>query len=300
MSYDPTVGAWTEADPDGYVDGPDRYQAFASNPANRVDPSGLASIQLSEDQFNYFAQSAGFNPAAGDYESNGVFDPIKATTWLQSQLGIKNPDGDFGSGSKLALVRRILNQVLEKCPCFKGLSADEKKQKMAKIISLAEVAFGEFGTSRKISADSFALYATAVDSSVLNRVGNPRFAGQNADVQTVIQKGGYDAYTQNSQAYQIATLAFSSPNQDNDKTWRALVNTFDMDGFIGLIKKLSISASVACDLISNPNKVIPKLVLYYSPDGMKNGGKPSWRFNELQQIQLGDVNPDLILGYGYK
>jgi RHS repeat-associated protein len=41
MSNDPTIGTWIEADPEQYVDGLSRYQAFDSNPARYLDPTGL-------------------------------------------------------------------------------------------------------------------------------------------------------------------------------------------------------------------------------------------------------------------
>ena len=40
--YDPTVGAWVSADPAGYVDGANPYQADDSSPETRVDPFGQA------------------------------------------------------------------------------------------------------------------------------------------------------------------------------------------------------------------------------------------------------------------
>lgn len=43
MSYSPTLGRWTSADPMGYVDGLSLYQYVKANPVNRLDPSGLKS-----------------------------------------------------------------------------------------------------------------------------------------------------------------------------------------------------------------------------------------------------------------
>lgn len=40
MSYSPTLGRWTQADPKGYVDGLNLYEGFSSNPVARVDPMG--------------------------------------------------------------------------------------------------------------------------------------------------------------------------------------------------------------------------------------------------------------------
>lgn len=41
MSYSPTLGRWTQTDPQGYVDGLNTYQAYRSSPATLVDPFGL-------------------------------------------------------------------------------------------------------------------------------------------------------------------------------------------------------------------------------------------------------------------
>lgn len=40
MSYSPTLGRWTSADPKGYVDGMDLYQYGMSSPINKLDPLG--------------------------------------------------------------------------------------------------------------------------------------------------------------------------------------------------------------------------------------------------------------------
>jgi hypothetical protein len=41
--YDTTLGRWTQADPEQYIDGTDLYQLSFSNPLAFLDPSGLAA-----------------------------------------------------------------------------------------------------------------------------------------------------------------------------------------------------------------------------------------------------------------
>jgi len=47
MSYDTVTGRWLEPEPfeANYIDGPNLYQAFNSNPLSNVDPSGMAPTQ---------------------------------------------------------------------------------------------------------------------------------------------------------------------------------------------------------------------------------------------------------------
>jgi hypothetical protein len=40
MSYSTVTSTWLQRDPEGYVDGPDMYQAFGSNPITNRDPNG--------------------------------------------------------------------------------------------------------------------------------------------------------------------------------------------------------------------------------------------------------------------
>lgn len=49
MSFSPTLGRFLETDPAKYVDGLNRYEMERSNPINRVDPLGLASLVWSGD-----------------------------------------------------------------------------------------------------------------------------------------------------------------------------------------------------------------------------------------------------------
>jgi hypothetical protein len=44
MSYSPTLGRWMEADPLGYPDGGNRYQALSSGVTRHVDPLGLLAV----------------------------------------------------------------------------------------------------------------------------------------------------------------------------------------------------------------------------------------------------------------
>ncbi|MFC1586934.1 RHS repeat domain-containing protein, partial [Planctomycetota bacterium] len=44
--YDPTIGRFTQKDPSGSPDGPNRYIYCDNNPVNAVDPSGLWSVRL--------------------------------------------------------------------------------------------------------------------------------------------------------------------------------------------------------------------------------------------------------------
>ena len=44
MAYSPTLGRWAKQDPAGYVDGPDLFIAYGTNPASMLDPEGLKII----------------------------------------------------------------------------------------------------------------------------------------------------------------------------------------------------------------------------------------------------------------
>lgn len=46
MSYDPTQGRFAEQDPDGYPDGPNRYEPLRSNPLKYLDPSGTVYVPI--------------------------------------------------------------------------------------------------------------------------------------------------------------------------------------------------------------------------------------------------------------
>lgn len=44
-ALDPNLGRWTRQDPLGYVDGPNRYNAYGSKPIDVVDPLGLEIVK---------------------------------------------------------------------------------------------------------------------------------------------------------------------------------------------------------------------------------------------------------------
>ena len=52
MSYSPTLGRWTSADPTGYADGLSLYEYLRSSPISGVDPSGLQTTQPADPNWN--------------------------------------------------------------------------------------------------------------------------------------------------------------------------------------------------------------------------------------------------------
>jgi hypothetical protein len=58
MSYDPTLGRWLEADPEGYIDGNNRYLAERASSVSIVDPFGLKGV-----------------PEIGPFDAPALIDP---------------------------------------------------------------------------------------------------------------------------------------------------------------------------------------------------------------------------------
>jgi RHS repeat-associated protein len=52
-NYDPTLGRYSQADPLGFVDGPNKYSYVKSSPAMSVDPWGLHTQELEWPEFEW-------------------------------------------------------------------------------------------------------------------------------------------------------------------------------------------------------------------------------------------------------
>ena len=107
--YAPALGRALQADPAGYLDGTNRYQALRSSPANYVDPSGLAGIGHGgtgtggggDDEAHPF----GLLPLEWNPERDGNGEG-RVETWPDHP----NPDGTWGGNSGIVLLGAATTQ----------------------------------------------------------------------------------------------------------------------------------------------------------------------------------------------
>jgi hypothetical protein len=96
MSFSPTLGRWTQADPKGYVDGLNTYQAYQLNPATMLDPMGLQA-EVERKRYN----DLGLDASIGAYLNFW-------TEWLGLADNNRNPIGDDCKKKLKCMVRAIL------------------------------------------------------------------------------------------------------------------------------------------------------------------------------------------------
>ena len=260
---------------------------------------------LEEDEFKKITKSTGKNKykdkdiyktdKKGKFETdkkgNKIFDKAKATKWLQRELGVKD-DGDFGTGSKQAALKSTTIHQLKNAIKDKGFTR-KQRAKVKKLLKMARVAFGEFGTSGQISSKDFERYAKVVISTLINRLSHPEWKGQSLDK---IMKG-YNAVTDNegkgSDAYQI----FGGHGKLDDK-----YTNMSISDLIKFSQNIKTSINAAAQAVATGKPFHDKgLVFYYSPDGMKpKGSKPkTWDFKKLKRVKTA-TKDNLLKAYKYK
>jgi hypothetical protein len=102
MSYSTTLGRWMSADPSGYIDGANKYQAVGSAPAEFSDPSGLHYVGgMSKEQRQLSADISALWKKIQDDEMSGFYvGGVLATLgWLEDQLAATMPLVPIGDGT---------------------------------------------------------------------------------------------------------------------------------------------------------------------------------------------------------
>ena len=97
--YAPALGRALQADPAGYLDGTNRYQALESSPANYVDPSGLASGPGGPGEEHRVGGTLEWNP---ERDGNGEG---RVETWP----AYPNPDGTWGGNGTVTTLPETRN-----------------------------------------------------------------------------------------------------------------------------------------------------------------------------------------------
>jgi RHS repeat-associated protein len=93
--YNPTTATFNQQDPDGYINGPNLYQADESNPLNRVDPMGTQTI------LPYFTPLPPENPGMLIY-------------WVTSACTVAG----YAIGEWLGTHKKVDNAIVNTCNCI--------------------------------------------------------------------------------------------------------------------------------------------------------------------------------------
>lgn len=125
MSYDPTIGRWLEADPAGYIDGPNLYQIESSNPVSLVDPTGLYDESghfyttyvvarlagWDHDEAARLAYWSQYPDMAGVYDAIGALPPMVRPFWGSDiQNYIHSLTGAWSPNHRRCVLRCLLQR----------------------------------------------------------------------------------------------------------------------------------------------------------------------------------------------
>jgi len=98
--YSPSLGRWVEADPIGYLDGMNRYQAMRSSPPNVLDPTGLIGLgeNLPDPYGPNPTNGSLLDPSYGPVDSNG--QPMGAPQLPDGRIWLPVPPRAWGRRPK--------------------------------------------------------------------------------------------------------------------------------------------------------------------------------------------------------